>query len=120
MVLPDQLNLKNWIIYGKRRKHFDREALEKGLSLYEITLILHSDKVTIEQMSPEWKEQNSNDYDNYVWPLIKNIKKSILDLTDGQEKIEELIYCLWNLKQKLVRYGYIAIFKMIKTGISMN
>ena len=73
---PTQLEKLNYI-YGKRRKHFDREALEKGLSLYEITLILHSDKVTIEQMSPEWKEQNSYDYDHYVWSLIKNTKMSI-------------------------------------------
>ena len=71
------INEKLNYIFVKRRKHFDREALEKGLSLKELILILHPDKVTIEQMSPEWERKNTSDFMSYVWPVIKNTKMSI-------------------------------------------
>jgi hypothetical protein len=84
-------------IFINRRKHFDTEEEEKGLSLKELGLILFSNSVTVDDML------TMNDT---AFRIIKNTKKNIMKFKkwDGNKEVN-----LHSLKSKNGEYFYYNI-----------
>ena len=63
-------------IFINRKKHFDREEGEKGLSIKELALILYPHLVTINQMLAGPNDPET--FNHVIIPTIKKTKNSIL------------------------------------------
>ena len=84
-------------IFINRRKHFDREEGEKGLSIKELALILYPNSVTVDDMLA---------MNNTAFRIIEYTKKYIMKFKkwDGNKEVN-----LYSLRSKNGEYFYYNI-----------
>ncbi len=90
-------------IFINRKKYFDREEGEKGLSIKELALILYPNLVTINQMLVEPNDPET--FNHVIIPTIKKTKNSILRFRKWSDNKEINLFPLKSKKGEWFYYN---------------